>query len=151
MPVVEPAAWSSEPTNAAAPSSEASAAVGATPSSLTGFNPLPLSATATYTDDTLLHPLLATLNFGALATVSNGYSVGSIKRAVRMTCTLRRLDALPSRPLEEMDFVNALARCERIYADAAERVGDFSARVTGLEAARTVSADAAGAAPKKKK
>ncbi len=66
-----------------------------------------------------------------------------------MACTLRRLDALDVRPLEEMDFINALARCPRIYADAAERFADFGARSTGLEAARTVVEESAAPAKKK--
>jgi hypothetical protein len=103
--------------------------------------------------DAAPHPLLTSLNFTVLASISGGYTVGSIKRAVRVTCPLRRLDVLDERPLAEVDFVNALARCPRIYADEAERIADFGARVTGLEVARAAPdpAAAAAAAPKKKK
>lgn len=151
-PVVDPAPWSgSNPTNAAAPSSEASAAAGAAAAVMSGFGPLPLSPAATCVPEGSLHPLLSDLNFTALATVSNGYSVGAIKAAVRATCTLRRLDAMDVRKLEEMDFINALSRCPRVYQDYSERIMDFTARVTGLDAARVVVVEAAAAKGAKKK
>ena len=81
------------------------------------------------------------LNLPALASVSNGYSVGAIRAAVRATLSLRRLDRLDDLPLAEADFVNQLARQPRVYKEDAERFADFGARVTGLEAARSVVAE----------
>jgi len=117
--------------------------------SIHGFNALPLSPTTTYVDDRVAHPLLDHLNITALATISNGYPVGSIREAIRLACTLRRLDALDTRPIEEMDFINTLSRCSRVYTANIEILNDFTAKITGLETARVVPE--ASAAPAKKK
>ena len=148
-PVVEPSPWSSVPSNIAPPSEEALAASGAAAMPLSiGFGPLPLSMAAVFSDSEEQHPMLRGLNFSALATVSNGYSAGSIRAAVRTALSLRRLDRLDVLPLTESELVNSLARQPRLYRDEAERLADFSAKSTGLESARVVVEDAGG--PKKK-
>ena len=152
-PVVDASPWATgEPSNAAAPSAEALAAAGAAPLPLTaGFGPLPMSMAAAFASSEELHPMLRDfgLNLPALASVSNGYSVGAIRAAVRATLNLRRLDRLDDLPLAEADFINQLARQPRVYKEDAERFADFGARVTGLEAARSVVAEDPGAKKKK--
>jgi len=150
LPVVDAAPWSTEPQNIGQPSSEALTAAGANSISLSaGFGPLPMSLTAALTDSEEQHPFLINLNFSALATISNGYSIGAIKYAIIDALSLRRLDRLDALPLSESDFIASLARQERIYKDRAEIFSDFGAKVSGLDAARTV--DAGAADPKKKK
>ncbi len=153
-PVVDPAPWGTgEPANVAPPSAEALAAAGAAPLPLTaGFGPLPMSMAAALTDGEEAHPMLRDfgLNLPALASVSNGYSAGAIRAAVRAALPLRRLDRLDDLPLAEADFVSALARQPRVYREQAERLADFGARVTGLEAARSVVVEDPKAKAKKK-
>ena len=93
--------------------------------------------------------MLRGLNFSALAAVSDGYSIGSIRAAVRKALSLRRLDRLDDEALTEVEFVNALARCPRMYRDEADKYADFGALVSGLASARVVLEEAAGAKKKK--
>ena len=151
LPIVDAAPWSTEPQNIGQPSGEALAAAGANSIALSsGFGPLPMSLTAALTNSEEQHPLLASLNFSALATVSNGYSIGAIKFAILDALSLRRLDRLDVLPLSESDFIASLARQERVYKDRSEILADFGAKATGLEAARIIEAGSADPKAKKK-
>jgi hypothetical protein len=61
--------------------------------------------------------------------------------------TARRAARAAQRPLTEEEFLGALARCPRVYADENERFHDFTDKWTGL-AERRKKDD--GAAPAKK-
>lgn len=138
-------------------SSSAGGGVGATGASPLEpyLSALPLSAASASGTPETTSAIMDRLNVSALASVSNGYTAGSIKRAVRATLTSRRLERLNQRPLAESEFLTILARCQRVYADENDKFREFTDVVTGLGERRKVSeADAGGdkkkAAAKKK-
>jgi hypothetical protein len=60
------------------------------------------------------------------AHVSEGYSSGSIVNSVRSTLTERRVERLDKRHLTEMEFVNALSRCELSVNNDKDKMDTFS-------------------------
>lgn len=82
--------------------------------------------------------MLERFNYSAIAQVSNGYTAGSIRAAVRATLNPRRLERISVRPILESEFLGALGRCPRVYADENERFREFSDRVSGYAERRTV-------------
>lgn len=98
-----------------------------------------------------LLPALEHLNWSALASVSGGYSTGSIKKAVKAAITPRRLERLKVRPFAENEFLSALARCPRVYSEDFEKYRAFGDKITGLEVRRLPAADDGGKDKKKGK
>lgn len=82
--------------------------------------------------------ILERFNYSAIAQVSNGYTAGSIREAVRATLNARRLERISVRPILESEFLGALGRCPRVYADENERFREFSDKSSGYEERRTV-------------
>jgi IQ and AAA domain-containing protein len=89
-----------------------------------------------------------------LAHVSQFYSAGSIRRAVKMTLTRRRVERLDKRPLTEREFVSALARCPVTYEEDDHKYREFTADITGLrdrrDAIKALAAGEGGGDDKKK-
>lgn len=75
-------------------------------------------------------------DFSTLAHISQGYSAGSIRKAVKQTLTRRRVDRLEKRPLKEKEFITALSRCPITYAEDYQRYTDFTADITRLHEVR---------------
>jgi hypothetical protein len=118
-----------------------------------GFNSLPLSSAAAAAPSAALpsHPWLDSLNYSALAAVTDGYTAGSIRSAVLATLTPRRMDRWAAgTPVVEAEFVAALSSRHKMYAEEAELFRTFTDAVTGLATAR-VKEDAGAAAKGKKK
>ncbi|RLN47713.1 hypothetical protein BBJ29_000583 [Phytophthora kernoviae] len=77
-----------------------------------------------------------TLDISTLAHISEGYSSGSIVRAVESTLTPRRVECLEKRPLREEEFLGALSRQTATFADDHEKFKAFTAVITGLKDTR---------------
>ncbi|XP_054846965.1 IQ and AAA domain-containing protein 1-like [Eublepharis macularius] len=69
--------------------------------------------------------LTGSLDISALAKVSDGYSQGSLLRAVKAALSERRLLQLPKRPLVAGEFLQMLARAEPIYPEEEEMLQDW--------------------------
>eukprot|EP00937_MAST-01D_sp_MAST-1D-sp2_P003479 g3479.t1 len=76
------------------------------------------------------------LDLSILAHVSQCYSAGSIRRAVKLTLNRRRVEQLVKRPLAEKEFVSALSRCPVTYEEDDKKFREFTAEITGLRAFR---------------
>jgi len=105
------------------------------------FAALPLRPVATAVTGDSVHSIVETLNLSGLASVSNGYTAGGIRRAVKATLTARRLERIPHRPLLESEFLTALARCPKVYADVNDQFRQFCDDVTGLSERLAVADD----------
>jgi hypothetical protein len=75
-------------------------------------------------------------DFSTLAHISQGYSAGSVRQAVKQTLTRRRVDRLEKRPLKEKEFITALSRCPITYPEDYARFTDFTAEITRLAEVR---------------
>jgi len=75
-------------------------------------------------------------DFSTLAHISQGYSAGSVRKAVKQTLTRRRVDRLEKRPLKEKEFITALSRCPITYPEDNARFTDFTAEITRLAEVR---------------
>merc|ERR1740138_611038 len=75
-------------------------------------------------------------DLSTLAHISEGYTAGSIRKAVKQTLTKRRVDRLGKRELKEKEFVSALSRCPVNYQEDDLKYRDFTAEITGLKATR---------------
>jgi len=128
----------------------AGAGFSSTSSALALLSSLPMLPAAAAVTSEAPAAVLDTVNVSALASVSNGYTIGSIFKAVRATITPRRLERLEVRPLSETELLAALARCPRVYADEVERLREFSDVVTGLKERRVPPSDDAGGKGKDK-
>ncbi|GAB9473630.1 Dynein regulatory complex protein 11 [Globisporangium polare] len=76
------------------------------------------------------------LDISTLAHISEGYSSGSIVKAVEQTLTPRRVECLEKRPLKEEEFIGALSRQTATFADDHEKFKAFTAVITGLKDTR---------------
>ncbi|KAG7383978.1 hypothetical protein PHYPSEUDO_003147 [Phytophthora pseudosyringae] len=76
------------------------------------------------------------LDISTLAHISEGYSSGSIVRAVQNTLTPRRVECLEKRALREEEFLGALSRQTATFADDHDKFKNFTAVITGLKDAR---------------
>jgi hypothetical protein len=76
------------------------------------------------------------LDISTLAHISEGYSSGSIVRAVQNTLTPRRVECLEKRALREEEFLGALSRQTATFADDHDKFKTFTAVVTGLKDTR---------------
>jgi len=94
--------------------------------------------------------LPSSLNFTALASISEGFTVGAIRAAVAATLTPSRVTpaALAASPLEEEEFLGALSAFPCVTDDAMEKFRDFQDLVCGYSAVRNPPEPAAP--PKKK-
>lgn len=72
-------------------------------------------------------------DIGTLAHISEGYSSGSIAKAIDETLTKRRVERMDKRPLSEDEFLGPLSRNPRTYRDDHEKFSKFTSAVTGLE------------------
>ncbi|RLO02563.1 hypothetical protein DYB28_014069, partial [Aphanomyces astaci] len=95
------------------------------------------------------------LDTSTLAHISEGFSSGSIRRAVENTLSARRVERMEKRPLKEDEFIGALARQTATFADDHEKFKNFTAQVTGLKETRdairkALAGDAEGADEKGK-
>lgn len=75
-------------------------------------------------------------DLSTLAHISEGYTAGSIRKAVKQTLTKRRVDRLGKRELKEKEFVSALSRCPVNYQEDDLKYRDFTAEITGLKETR---------------
>ena len=75
-------------------------------------------------------------DFSTLAHISEGYTAGSIRRAVKQTLSKRRVERLSKRELKEKEFVSALSRCPVNYQEDDLKYRDFTAEITGLKDTR---------------
>jgi len=75
-------------------------------------------------------------DLSTLAHISEGYTAGSIRKAVKQTLTKRRVDRLNKRELKEKEFVSALSRCPVNYQEDDLKYRDFTAEITGLKETR---------------
>eukprot|EP00981_Chlorochromonas_danica_P013134 scaffold5903_cov165-Ochromonas_danica.AAC.9 len=92
------------------------------------------------------------INISSLAHVSEGYSAGSIARAVRMIITNRRVTMLKLRPLANVDFIDSLAQQDVSYQDDRATFLEFTRVITGLaERRKKVEAIISGESLDKKK
>lgn len=93
------------------------------------------------------------IDISTLAHISEGYSSGSIVRAVENTLTPRRVECLEKRPLREEEFLGALSRQTATFAEDHEKFKNFTAVITGLkdtrDKIRKAAADALNADDKK--
>lgn len=91
------------------------------------------------------------IDLSTLAHISNGYTVGSLLRAIRFTLTPRRVERVRNgkRPLASAEFLGALSKCPRVYGDSL--LGDdgglegfalFVDTISGYKAARAALGDA---------
>merc|ERR1719399_875429 len=71
-----------------------------------------------------------------LAHISQCYSAGSIRRAVKHTLSKRRVERLSKRPLTEREFVSALSRCPVTYETDDRKFREFTDNITGLSTRR---------------
>ncbi len=63
--------------------------------------------------------------------MSEGYSSGSIVNSVRSTLTERRVERLDKRHLAEMEFANALSRCElSVDDDDSDKMEAFTCKLS---------------------
>ncbi|KAF1314721.1 Iq and aaa domain-containing, partial [Globisporangium splendens] len=76
------------------------------------------------------------LDISTLAHISEGYSSGSIVKAVEHTLTPRRVECLEKRPLKEEEFIGALSRQTVTFVEDHERFKAFTAVITGLKETR---------------
>ncbi|KAG1701965.1 hypothetical protein DVH05_010456 [Phytophthora capsici] len=76
------------------------------------------------------------IDISTLAHISEGYSSGSIVRAVENTLTPRRVECLEKRPLREEEFLGALSRQTATFAEDHEKFKAFTAVITGLKDTR---------------
>ncbi|OWZ11823.1 IQ and AAA domain-containing hypothetical protein [Phytophthora megakarya] len=76
------------------------------------------------------------LDISTLAHISEGYSSGSIVRAVEQTLTPRRVECLERRPLREDEFLGALSRQTATFSDDFDKFKTFTAAITGLKDTR---------------
>nr|XP_020655908.1 IQ and AAA domain-containing protein 1-like [Pogona vitticeps] len=67
----------------------------------------------------------SSLDLSALAKVSDGYSQGSLARAVQAVLTERRLLQLPKRPLNAGELLQMLARTDPIYPEEEEMIQEW--------------------------
>jgi hypothetical protein len=75
-------------------------------------------------------------DLSTLAHISEGYTAGSIRKAVKQTLTKRRVERLNKRELKEKEFVSALSRCPVNYQEDDVKYRDFTAEITGLKEVR---------------
>ncbi|KAG6617517.1 iq and aaa domain-containing [Phytophthora cinnamomi] len=76
------------------------------------------------------------IDISTLAHISEGYSSGSIVRAVESTLTPRRVECLEKRPLREEEFLGALSRQTATFAEDHDKFKNFTAVITGLKDTR---------------
>lgn len=92
------------------------------------------------------------IDVSALAHVSEGYSAGAIARAVRIIITNRRVTMLKLRPLNNIDFIDALAQQDVSYQDDRSTLLEFTKAITGLaDRRKKVEAIVSGESLDKKK
>ncbi|RYH15223.1 AAA family ATPase, partial [archaeon] len=92
------------------------------------------------------------IDVSSLAHVSEGYSAGSIARAVRIVITNRRVTMLKLRPLANLDFIDAVAQQDVSYLDDRTTFLEFTKAITGLaERRKKVEAIVSGESLDKKK
>jgi len=72
------------------------------------------------------------LNVSTLASVSEGYSAGSIKQTVLRVLTPRRLQQMKSRPLNVQDFVGPLSRTAYCWPEIHKSFRDFDYEASGV-------------------
>lgn len=77
-----------------------------------------------------------TIDLSVLSLVSEGYSPGSIRTAIKRTLTQRRCATLKTRPLTEQDFIGALSMLPLTYQESNARFQTFTAAITGLQQRR---------------
>ncbi|XP_019363459.1 PREDICTED: IQ and AAA domain-containing protein 1-like [Gavialis gangeticus] len=65
------------------------------------------------------------LDLSALATVSDGYSQGSVAQVVRTVLTERRILQLPRRPLRAEEFLQLLPKADPIYSEEEKLLQDW--------------------------
>jgi len=75
-------------------------------------------------------------DLSTLAHISDGYTAGSIRKAVKQTLTKRRVERLNKRELKEKEFVSALSRCPVNYQEDRDKYKEFTAEITGLKEVR---------------
>jgi len=75
-------------------------------------------------------------DISTLAHISEGYSAGSVYRAIRQTLTPRRVQSLGKRLLREGEFINSLARQEVTYVEDNKRYLEFTTIITDLKKRR---------------
>jgi len=71
-------------------------------------------------------------DISTLAHISEGYTAGSIRKAVKQTLTTRRVERLDKRPLTEKEFISAMSRCLMLDSDEEKKFRAFTGDVTGL-------------------
>lgn len=103
------------------------------------FTALPLSPTAMHVEnyDSILNAYgrqcVREINFTALAIVSEGYTAGSIRKTVALTLTDLRLSRIVSSPLQEAEFIDALARQPKVYGSETSLYIAFTDALSGTK------------------
>ncbi len=95
------------------------------------------------------HPHHHQVDISTLAQISEGYSSGSIRKAVEETITSRRIVRMAKAPLKEEEFIGALSRQTTTFADDHEKFKNFTAIITGLKETREKIRKAAAASDEK--
>jgi len=82
------------------------------------------------------------MDCSVLASLSEGYTAGSIKAAIDRTLTERRKSQLRSRPLSQDELVKSLSTLEPTYSEDNRLFQKFTAQITGLQQRRELAAKA---------
>ena len=78
----------------------------------------------------------------SLSKVSEGYTSGSIVKAVNDTMTDRRILQQKMRPLQPIEFIGFLAKCEPIYKEEEEAyIAWYSKTPTGKKREKVLGGD----------
>jgi len=77
--------------------------------------------------------LPTSLDVSSLATVSHGYSPGSIKKCINETLSHRRIIKLQTSELASTEFLNCLASLPLTYQDRNLKFQQFTAAISGLQ------------------
>jgi len=80
-------------------------------------------------------------DLSSLAFVSEGYSAGSLRDAVKKTLTERRMSKSDPKSITEKDFVSALSSCPMSYQEDNLKFQQFTATITGLNVRRSAIRD----------
>ena len=71
------------------------------------------------------------VDISSLAQITEGYTAGGIRAAVRSTITTRRMERIDKNPLTEGEFIRALSRQPRVYREKNAAFQTFLTEVKG--------------------
>ena len=71
------------------------------------------------------------VDVSSLAQITEGYTAGGIRAAVRTTITTRRMERIDKNPLTEGEFIRALSRQPRVYREKNAAFQTFLTEVKG--------------------